>query len=154
MGVRGVPPKPSRLKLLEGNPGKRAIYKTREPRPNLAAPSCPPWLDREARAEWRRVTAELKALGMLVRLDRSTLAAYCATWSQWREAFLFLREHGTSFLKDGVPTAYPEAKREEALRSQLLTYAREWGMTASARARLATPELPTADPLDIALGRA
>lgn len=78
----GRPPKPTHLKVLEGNPGKRAINKN-EPKPQAKAPSCPAHLDKEAKAEWRRISKQLLQLGLLTEVDRAALAAYCQAWSRW-----------------------------------------------------------------------
>ncbi len=48
MAVRGRKPKPSHLKLVTGNPGKRAIN-TQEPVPERILPAPPPELTAEAR---------------------------------------------------------------------------------------------------------
>src|SRR5262249_42754142 len=79
--MRGRKPKPTRLKEMLGNPGKRALS-TGEPVPEAAIPSCPRFLDKEARKEWRRAAPELYALGVLTNLDRAALAAYCESWSR------------------------------------------------------------------------
>ena len=39
--MRGRRPKPTRLKLLTGNPGKRPLNDD-EPQPQAAIPECPP----------------------------------------------------------------------------------------------------------------
>ena len=39
----GRPPKPTYLKVLEGNPGKRPLNEN-EPKPKPSAPKCPAWL--------------------------------------------------------------------------------------------------------------
>ena len=43
----GPPPKPTKLKLLAGNPGKRPLNEN-EPEPEAVAPSVPAHLDDEA----------------------------------------------------------------------------------------------------------
>jgi hypothetical protein len=48
--MRGRRPKPTRVKALTGNPGKRPLN-THEPRPEPAAPDCPPELSPAARQE-------------------------------------------------------------------------------------------------------
>jgi len=48
--MRGRKPKPSRLRVIEGNPGKRALN-TREPRPAVRIPTCPAHLSPSAKAE-------------------------------------------------------------------------------------------------------
>lgn len=54
MAQRGRKPKPTALKVLEGNPGKRQLNVV-EPKPRNKAPKCPAWLDAEAKKEWRRL---------------------------------------------------------------------------------------------------
>ena len=52
--MRGRKPKPTVLKVLSGNPGKRPLN-DREPKAQAGIPEPLPWLDAEAQAEWRRV---------------------------------------------------------------------------------------------------
>ena len=48
------------------------------------APNPPTWLDREGKAEWRRVVPQLERAGLLAgALDRGTLTAWCRTWAQY-----------------------------------------------------------------------
>ena len=63
MATPGRKPKPTSLKVLEGNPGKRALNDT-EPKPEKKAPKCPTWLNKEAKKEWKRIATELEALGI------------------------------------------------------------------------------------------
>ena len=85
MGQRGPKPKPTALKIFEGNPGQRRLN-LHEPKPTPGAPTCPGWLSREAKAEWKRVVPELERLGMLAKIDRAELAAYCQSWAEYVEA--------------------------------------------------------------------
>jgi hypothetical protein len=52
--TRGRKPKPTHLKLIEGNPGKRPIRMGPE-RPATAMPEPPDHLNDDARTEWDRV---------------------------------------------------------------------------------------------------
>ena len=52
MAQRGRKPKPTAVKMLEGNPGKRSLN-TGEPKPEKKAPRCPAWLEDEAKKELR-----------------------------------------------------------------------------------------------------
>jgi phage terminase small subunit len=67
--MRGRRPKPTRLKLLTGNPGKRPFNDT-EPRPEPVVPECPPELSELARREWDRLAPELAKLRIVTNLDR------------------------------------------------------------------------------------
>src|SRR5205085_7950964 len=78
--MRGRRPKPTRLKMLTGNPGKRPLNQD-EPKPEASIPDCPPELSPAARQEWDRLAAELGALRMLTNLDRAALAAYCTAYA-------------------------------------------------------------------------
>ena len=68
MATRGRKPKPTALKLLEGNPGKRPLN-GREPVPPRAALKCPAWLLPEAKKEWKRLAPALEAMGVLTMAD-------------------------------------------------------------------------------------
>jgi len=56
--MRGRRPKPTRLKMLTGNPGKRPLNPN-EPRPEATIPDAPAELSAGARAEWDRLAADL-----------------------------------------------------------------------------------------------
>ena len=91
--MRGRRPKPTRLKVLTGNPGKRPLNAD-EPQPEATIPDCPPELSPVARKEWDRFVAELGALRMLTHLDRAALAAYCAAYALWAEANEAIQKYG------------------------------------------------------------
>lgn len=80
----GRPPKPTHLRVIEGNPGKRALPVEKKPPPSR--PRCPDWLTKEAKAEWGRVVPVLDTLGVLSIVDRSSLAAYCESVSTFKAA--------------------------------------------------------------------
>ncbi len=83
--MRGRKPKPSALRLIEGNPGHRRINPN-EPKPVRGAPTCPAHLSPTAKAEWKRLIRQLVMLGMMSQLDRAVLAAYCQAYGRWVEA--------------------------------------------------------------------
>ena len=76
-GTRGPLPKPSALKLLEGNAGKRPLDLSAGVNPRIEIPSAPPHLSKDAKKEWKRITPLLEELGLISGLDRSALALYC-----------------------------------------------------------------------------
>lgn len=55
---RGRKPKPTAVKMLEGNPGKRSLN-AGEPKPEKKAPRCPSWLEDEA----KKMEADGEAVG-------------------------------------------------------------------------------------------
>lgn len=74
---QGRKPKPTHLKLLEGEVNKKRINYD-EPKPRPEAPKCPTWLSAEARREWRRLAPELERLGLLTKNDFAMFASYCS----------------------------------------------------------------------------
>ena len=93
MATRGRKPKPTALKLLEGNPGNRPLN-IAEPRPT-GVPDCPDWLEDEAKAEWERMSTVLENMGMLTDMDMVAFAGYCQAYARWKEAEEFLSQHGS-----------------------------------------------------------
>jgi P27 family predicted phage terminase small subunit len=85
--MKGRKPTPTYLKLLKGNPGKRALNK-HEPQPALLdkPPEPPPFLRGYAADEWRRVSAEMFRLRLLTALDVAVLAAFCPAYGRMRTA--------------------------------------------------------------------
>lgn len=76
-GTRGPLPKPTALKVLEGNPGKRALNLSDGLNPRIEVPSAPKHLGLEAKKEWKRITPLLEELGLISGLDRAALGLYC-----------------------------------------------------------------------------
>ena len=84
----GRKPTPTALKLVKGNPGKRAVNKA-EAVVALSEPTPPAFLCDDAKVEWGRVCSALYAAGLMTELDRAALAAYCAAYGRWAQAAKF-----------------------------------------------------------------
>ena len=145
--------KPTALRVLEGNPGRRPIRAT-EPKPPVEGLICPAKMSREAKSEWARIVPQLKACGLLTRLDRALLVLYCETWADYVELRLNVIEFGRTFsTPNGYPMTRPEVKQLEIAQAQLRQLAAEFGLSPAARTRLEAPS-PNAqrDDLDALLG--
>ena len=69
MATRGRKPKPTALKVLEGNPGRRPLNKN-EPKPKGKKKlQCPSYFNAEAKKEWRRLSKVLIEMGVLTEFD-------------------------------------------------------------------------------------
>jgi P27 family predicted phage terminase small subunit len=84
MGARGPIPAPDNVRNLRGRTSHMPAPKRVTFPPG--APEMPSWLDREAKAEWRRVVPDLASKGILSRCDRAALSAYCDAWSRFVQA--------------------------------------------------------------------
>ena len=83
--MAGRKPKPTAIKKLEGNPGKRKLN-TKEPIPAKGMPNCPEWLMPEAKKEWERLADLMNQMGVLTEVDMAAFAAYCQSYARWKEA--------------------------------------------------------------------
>lgn len=141
----GRPPKPTALKELAGNPGRRPLNKL-EPRPRVAAPPCPKWLTGEARKEYKRVAKLLVDLRVLTEVDRSALAAYALSYAKWVDAEQRVSEQGAVLVSaKGNPYLNPWAGVASAALKDMKAFATEFGLTPASRSRIsaAPPEEKT-----------
>jgi P27 family predicted phage terminase small subunit len=144
---------PSNVVRLRGNPGKRRPNHA-EPRPAAAMPTCPACLGEEARKEWKRLCKELAALGLLTRIDRGMLAAYCQAHALWVEAVSSIERYGTMVKS---PNGYPMQSPYVAVANKQVEImgriAAEYGMTPSSRTRIRVGEQVPDDPFEAFLER-
>lgn len=141
----GRKPKPTHLKILEGNPGRQKLPKG-EPVPVSGLPDCPEFLDEYAKEEWHRLSTGLHALGIFFDVDVGVFAAYCDFYSQWRTARELLNDLSKKNGKAAglmMKTTNDNVIQHTLLgianvaRMNMLRCAVEFGLTPSARARLA-----------------
>ncbi len=150
MATRGRKPKPTALKVLEGNPGKRPLNKN-EPKPENKAPRCPSWLEQEAKNEWRRMSKTLVAMGLLTQVDKAALAGYCQAYARWKEAEEFLSKHGTIFkTPSGYIPQVPQVSIAQTYLKVMKDFCSEFGLPPAARTRIRvdTAETTTNDPME------
>ena len=136
MATRGRKPKPTALKLLEGNPGKRPINE-HEPVPPKGTVKCPTWLEPEAKKEWKRLAPSLEAMGVLTQADLTAVAGYCQAYARWKEAEEFISQHGSIFQ---TPSGYVQQVPQVSIAQQNLkimqSFCSEFGLTPATRARI------------------
>lgn len=147
MGKRGPAPLPSNVKRMKGTYRKDRAAPN-EPRPKSAAPNCPAWLSGYAKQEWRWVVKELERLGLMTKIDRAALAAYCEAYAEWRTMEESIDEHGRTQTSDkGFVCLRPEVTIRNAALKRMREFLKEFGMTPSSRTRVSAPdEAPPANP--------
>lgn len=131
--MRGRKPKPTALRVIEGNPGKRAIN-TAEPHAGpLGNP--PADLDGISLAKWH----EMSRLWRLVAsaADRDQLAEYCRLEAERVEAMEKLAEQGpVAFTAGGAPVQSAWKIILNKCREDMRKIAVEFGGTPASRARV------------------
>lgn len=141
MAMRGRKPKPTAVKVLEGNPGKRPLNMY-EPVLEKKAPECPSWLNDEAKAEWDRLADKMVNLGTLTEMDMAAFAGYCQSYARWKEAEEFIEKHGT-IVK--TPSGYwqqvPQVSIAQTNLKVMLKFCSEFGLTPSSRSRMIAGEV-------------
>lgn len=131
--------KPTKLKVVTGNPGKQKLPEN-EPEPEVTEKPLPAprELDKVGKKEWRRISKLLHSLGLLTKIDRTGLMAYCVHYSTWIDALQNIQKSGavvkapkTGFLMQSVYLQIAN-KAQGEMRKWLC----EFGMTPSSRAGL------------------
>lgn len=153
--MAGAYPKPTALKLLEGNPGKRKLN-DEEPRPTVTTEP-PSWLSDKARRVWEQLAPKLAILGILTDIDIEALGRYCDAMVVWLELSKFINKNGTSYAIPALPPdpksgfkgrparveAYPQSRQYVEYSTLLLRLEMQFGMTPAMRSkiRVESPEL-------------
>lgn len=146
--MAGRRPTPTALKLIQGNPGKRALNKA-EPKPQIKAPTCPGHLSKEAKAEWRRIMPILINLGIMTKIDRAALAAYCQSYGRWVEAEKKADEKGPVIKSPtGDIRTNPYLVVANRAMDNMRKFLVEFGMTPSSRSRITAEKKPEAGEYD------
>ncbi len=160
MGGKGCGrrPKPTAVRKLQGNPGKRPLNQDK-PTPQPGEPPMPAGLSLAAQKEWRTIVAELLTLNVLSIVDGKALAAYCHNFSRWMEAEAEIALHGL-IVEEPVTKGQGEAavivgykyKRNPAVtisndaQKLMKSFLIEFGLTPASRSRLRIEKKADEDP--------
>lgn len=144
--MAGRPPKPTVLKLVTGNPGKRSLNK-QEPDPTYLTDLEPPaWLHPAAREVWEEVAPKLSAAKLLTEVDVQMLAMGCVSIAQYRQA---VRVTGDKLVKTKVVLGEDDKPIETGEHinpwlfvqsmsfKQAMAIFQQFGMSPAARTRIA-----------------
>lgn len=146
MGERGIVPKPTKLRLLEGNPQHRPMPKG-EIMPAATMPACPPGMSKTAIAHWKRMGTKIHRLGLLTEIDGNAFEKLCDLEAQYSKARSIVNRKGLTF---ETPAGYIQQRPEIGIMNrcwtELLRYYAHFGMTPSSRSRINLGEaLPETD---------
>lgn len=122
----------------------------------IGKPTCPAWLiDKDARAEFRRLVRLLGDMRLIGAVDANMLARYCCAWVRWRRVVQSLMsnpgaEYATYKDEQGKVKSVQVSALHSIARSlaeELSRYEGAMGMSPSARSRIevAMPAAPAAN---------
>ncbi len=158
----GRPPKPTSLKILAGNPGKRPLNDA-EPQPDRIMPEMPKGMSYLAKREWKWMSKALFKIGLLTSVDGKALAMYCESYATWEWATKEKRKHGLLVEepildKEGMVVgtkfkANPAVHIEFNAAKTCKAFLTEFGMTPASRSRLKIEKPKEEDPLDAIMNR-
>lgn len=127
MAVRGRKPKPTGLKLITGNPGRRELPESEEDFTpgDLVLPS---WLDEKERTyrtdfveEWDRIVSQLQDWGIIGKVNAGAVEGICVLFANFRRAVRNSESAEARQTIDGYRKAL-----------------NEFGLTPASKARVAT----------------
>lgn len=147
MARTGRPAKPSALKLLTGNPGKRAINHD-EPHPAKATNRrVPSTLPPAGKTLWKSLVPELERLNLLTKIDDATLHGACLNYARALQAGVLVRKQGLTIVTDkGFIIQHPAVSIERNSWASWLRFATQFGLTPSARSSIhIKPDAPPSD---------
>jgi len=143
--AQGRKPKPTALKIVEGNPGRRKLPEF-EPKFDPAQSSPSPFLNDDAKVEWGRIFGILYEAGVLTEVDRAVLAAYCQSYGVWAQAEREIDKLQQSSVlnglilrtKEGNFIQQPLLGIANRARGDMVKYASEFGMSPTSRVKVET----------------
>ena len=142
-------PTPTNLKLLRGNPGKRAINHD-EPQYIIKIPTPPKEFTKEQKALYRKIGRQLKAGRVITEIDGHALATYVEMYTEYKRAVHCLAVEGYLIeTPNGMKMQSPYVSIKNKAYMAMRQIWAEFGMTPSSRTRIkALPDTKTtsADP--------
>lgn len=134
--MRGRRPKPTAIKELEGNPGKRRLNKA-EPQPEGDLFAAPGWMTDSQREGWAYAITHAP-YGLLKHLDRSVLGIWVVAEDLHREAAEKIAQYGllTKSPNAGLPLQSPYLAILNKQAQIMLKAGAELGFSPSSRTRV------------------
>jgi len=131
------PAKPTALRVLEGNRGKRPLPKN-EPKPRPITPDPPPYLSPLARRRWDELLPELEIIGTLTIVDGDVLACYAMAYADVVELTADIEAEGRSysFGLNGAQAPRPEVGMLNRAKDDLRRFGAELGVGAASRTKV------------------
>jgi P27 family predicted phage terminase small subunit len=127
------------LRLLKGNPSRRPVRPEVEPQSPEQLPAPPEFLSEDAKAEWHRLIGEMVRLRLVTGVDTMLFAVYCQSSADWKTSVEVFNRTRALLIKDrdNEPRTNPLVRIVRNAGEHMLRCAGEFGLTPTARARIA-----------------
>ena len=140
--MAGRRPTPSHLKLVTGNPGKRALNKA-EPQPRRELPSPPAHVSAQARLAWGRLCTLLDRMGVLTEADAFALERLAELYADIVDLSAAVAAEGRTYesaTESGgtIVRPRPEVAMLSDADRRFRAYLIEFGLTPAARSKVKT----------------
>lgn len=153
--MAGRRPKPTHLKVIQGNPGKRALN-PKEPKPakgRTTKKQPPAHLGQTAKAAWRKVATILDRMGVLTEADEHALERLAECYAEIRECSKLIKQHGRSYETVNNEGSVMHRPRPEVgmladADRRFRAYLIEFGLTPAARTKIQTSGQKEEDELE------
>jgi phage terminase small subunit len=167
MGLRGPAPKPTGIRVLEGNPSKRPLPEN-EPQYDCGIPAPPKGISRAAKRIWDDLANEMAFSGVLRRVDQRSLWQLAEDEALLEEGYVGLRKManalkaeakkqgknlpaGPIFALLGMTNGRLAMSAIRDLASRVIIERREFGLTPASRSRISASDIAAVDYLEAKL---
>lgn len=146
--TRGRKPKPTHLKAVTGNPGRRPLPEN-EPQPKRARPDKPVGMGKFANKLWDVVSEEAFDMGVLTVADGPALRMLCEVWERFFQAQDALkRNEGMFYVSESVTGSgetevvktlikvHPAVRIASDASKELRGWMSEFGLTPASRSKI------------------
>ena len=138
--MSGPPKTPTHLRLVKGNPSKRAINKN-EPKPPSGVPPIPKHFDKRGKYWFKRMGEELDAVGVMSTLDAKALELLVEAYTEYRHHCEVLDKEGytyqtSSATGEKIVKAHPAAAMKADAWKRIRAMLSEFGMTPASRSKV------------------
>lgn len=135
MGM-GRQSKPTKLKELSDNPGKRKLNKA-EPKP-YGLPTAPTTLSKDAKAVWARLVVAMP-VGVYTAADGFVMALFCEAVASWKTACAMIAKHGPELKgSTGQLKPSPWYAEQRAAAAQIASIGAKLGLDPVSRQNIIT----------------
>jgi P27 family predicted phage terminase small subunit len=135
-----MPPKPTKIKLAEGNKGKRKLTPELEPQFKNEIPKPPAHLSEYAVEEWNDLSQIMHEAGVLTQVDGKAFAAYCDAYATWRKCCEEIKKGNNQLIYQDKRTGKfhpnPYTKISFEAMTKMLAFLVQFGLTPASRSKI------------------